>query len=104
MSVKEFVEKNAGKDRLPGRSVRLNRFTLEPRPGKDYAEMIFWGDVHYGYPTCNMERATAMINWAVENSVYILGMGDYMEAGLKDSESGRTIDIKEVRAKFGLPK
>ena len=27
-----------------------------------------------------------------------------IEAGLEDSKSGRTIDVKEVRAKFGLPK
>ena len=25
-----------------------------------------------------------------------------IEAGLKDSEAGRTIDVKDVRAKFGL--
>ena len=26
-----------------------------------------------------------------------------IEAGLKDSEAGRTMDVKAVRAKFGLP-
>lgn len=26
-----------------------------------------------------------------------------IEAGLKDSEAGRTMDVKEVRKKFGLP-
>ena len=26
-----------------------------------------------------------------------------IEAGLEDSEAGRTIDVKEVRKKFGLP-
>lgn len=85
MKNKEFVEKNLGKDKTPGRLVRLNRFTMQPRENKEYAEMIFWGDVHLGYPTCNVAKAQAMIDWAVENKVYILGMGDYMEAGLKDS-------------------
>ncbi|MEW5692565.1 MAG: hypothetical protein AB1765_04645 [Candidatus Hydrogenedentota bacterium] len=27
-----------------------------------------------------------------------------IESGLKDSEAGRTTDVKEVRAKFGLSK
>lgn len=26
-----------------------------------------------------------------------------IEAGLEDSEAGRTVDVKEVRKKFGLP-
>lgn len=26
-----------------------------------------------------------------------------IEAGLEDSEAGRTMDVKEVRKKFGLP-
>ncbi len=26
-----------------------------------------------------------------------------IEAGLEDSRAGRTVDVKEVRAKFGLP-
>ena len=27
-----------------------------------------------------------------------------IESGLADSEAGRTMDVEEVRAKFGLPK
>jgi len=27
-----------------------------------------------------------------------------IEAGLKDSDAGRTTDVKELRARFGLPK
>jgi hypothetical protein len=27
-----------------------------------------------------------------------------IEAGLRDSQAGRTLDVKEVRAKFGLTK
>ena len=26
-----------------------------------------------------------------------------IEAGVKDSETGRTVDVKEVRKRFGLP-
>ncbi len=26
-----------------------------------------------------------------------------IEAGIKDSDAGRTVDVKEVRKKFGLP-
>ena len=32
--------------------------------------------------------------------IYVL---QAIEAGIKDSDAGRTIDVKEVREKFGLP-
>ena len=36
--------------------------------------------------------------------MYKIYVRQVIEAGLEDSEAGRTIDVKEVRAKFGLPK
>ena len=36
--------------------------------------------------------------------MYKIYVRQTIEAGLEDSEAGRTIDVKEVRAKFGLPK
>jgi len=36
--------------------------------------------------------------------MYKIYVRQAIEAGLEDSEAGRTIDVKEVRAKFGLPK
>ena len=85
MNTKEFVEKNLGKDKIPGRPIRLNRVSLQVKPNKEYAELIFWGDVHLGYPSCNIEKAKAMIEYALDNKVYVIGMGDYVDAGLRDS-------------------
>jgi predicted transcriptional regulator len=34
--------------------------------------------------------------------LYEIYMRQAIEAGLADSEAGRTLDVKEVRAKFGL--
>ena len=36
--------------------------------------------------------------------MYKIYVRQAIEAGLEDSEAGRTIDVKEVRAKFGLSK
>ena len=34
--------------------------------------------------------------------MYKIYVRQAMEAGVKDSKAGRTIDVKDVRAKFGL--
>ena len=39
-----------------------------------------------------------------DDLMYKIYVRQAIEAGLEDSKEGRTIDIKEVRAKFGLPK
>lgn len=39
-----------------------------------------------------------------DDLMYKIYVRQAIEAGLEDSEAGRTIDVKEVRAKFGLPK
>ena len=39
-----------------------------------------------------------------DDLMYKIYVRQAIEAGLKDSKAGRTIDVKEVRAKFGLPK
>jgi hypothetical protein len=80
-----FTEINEGNDKLIGRPIRLNRQTLKIKEDKNYAEVLFWGDVHYGYPTCNIEKAKAMLDYALEKKIYVLLMGDLIEAGLKDS-------------------
>ena len=35
--------------------------------------------------------------------MYRIYVRQAIEAGLRDSEAGRTVDVKEVRAKSGLP-
>jgi len=81
----EFIEKNTGKDKLRGRAIRLNRQKLITKKGKNYAELLFWGDVHYGYPTCDIEKAIAMLDYALKKRIHVILMGDLLEAGLKDS-------------------
>ena len=39
-----------------------------------------------------------------DDLMYKIYVRQSIEAGLEDSKAGRTIDVEEVRAKFGLPK
>ena len=78
------LEEFVGKDKIRGKQIRLNRQRLEVN-GKGYAEVVFFGDVHYGHPTCDIERAQRMIDYCAEKHIYVLGMGDYIEAGLRES-------------------
>lgn len=82
---KDFAEKYKGQDKIVGRPIRLNRWTLEVKKGKDYAEILFFSDLHLGYPTANIEKAKAMLDYAVKNRIYVLLLGDLIEAGLRDS-------------------
>jgi len=85
MKKDDFIKKNIGEDKIKGRPIRLNKVKLNVKPGKNYAELLFWGDVHLGYPTCNIEKAKAMLDYALEKKVYVILMGDLLEAGLRDS-------------------
>ena len=38
-----------------------------------------------------------------EDVMYRIYVRETVEAGISDSDAGRTIDVKEVRKKFGLP-
>jgi hypothetical protein len=38
-----------------------------------------------------------------EDVMYRIYVRQAVEAGVNDSDQGRTIDVKEVRKKFGLP-
>ena len=55
------------------------------------------------------EEARRLIDDLPENAtwddlMYRIYVRQAIEAGLADSEADRTMDVKEVRAKFGLPK
>lgn len=82
---KEFLEAYASLARLSGRPTRLNKVELEIRRGKDYAELLFFGDVHLGHEQCDILAAQRMIDWALEKKAYVLLMGDLLEAGLRES-------------------
>ena len=38
-----------------------------------------------------------------DDLMYEIYVRQAVEAGLEDSEAGRTLDVKDVRAQFGLP-
>jgi len=38
-----------------------------------------------------------------DDLMYEIYVRQTIEAGIEDSKAGRTIDVKEVRSKFGLP-
>jgi len=83
MKKDEFIKKNMGSDKK--RRVRLNTAVLQPRVNKNYAELLFFGDVHYGHPQCLKDKAQNMLEYALTHNVYVLLMGDYIEAGTRDS-------------------
>lgn len=63
-------------DTIIGRPIRLNKKTLVPKVGKDYAEVVFLGDVHLGSPQCNKEKFLSMVNYCFKNNLYVFLMGD----------------------------
>jgi UDP-2,3-diacylglucosamine pyrophosphatase LpxH len=71
-----------------GRPVKLNQKSLEAREGRDYAEIVFFGDVHLGAHTCEIEKARKMLDYCLEKRIYVLGMGDMVECGLSNSVGG----------------
>ena len=49
-----------------------------------------------------LEKLPENATW--DDLMYKIYARQAIEAGLSDSEAGRTIDVKDVRAKFGLSK
>lgn len=68
-----------------GRQIRLNRVTLTPHPGEEYADVLFLGDVHYGSPQFDEPRFLSMLDYCLRNEMYLLLMGDLLETGTKAS-------------------
>jgi predicted transcriptional regulator len=48
-----------------------------------------------------LEKLPENATW--DDLMYEIYVRQTIEAGIEDSNAGRTIDIREVRAKFGLP-
>ena len=48
-----------------------------------------------------LEKLPQDATW--DDLMYEIYVRQAIEAGLEDSEAGRTTDVREVRAKFGLP-
>lgn len=58
---------------------------LDCVPKKKYAELVAWGDVHFGARNCNVKKAKGYLDFALKNKQYVLGMGDYLDCGTKTS-------------------
>ena len=72
-------------DKIVGRPVRLNKQVLQVKDGKDYAEVVFFGDWHYGSRECDNKRALRMLDYCLKKKIYVLLMGDLIEAGTRYS-------------------
>jgi len=81
-----WIELRKSVDFKSGALPRLNTQRLIPRNHeKEYAEIVFFGDLHYGSPQCDRERAKRMIQYCIDKEVYVLLMGDLVEFGTKSS-------------------
>jgi len=72
-------------DKLPGRPIRLNKVTLKVASGKDYAEVMFVGDSHYGSPQFDQPRFVAQIDYCRKHNIYVVLMGDMLETATRYS-------------------
>ena len=66
-----------GKDKK--RTVRLNRQRLAIKSGKDYSEVVFFGDLHWGSPACDIDKAKKMLDYCLEHKIYVFLMGDLID-------------------------
>lgn len=72
-------------DKIIGRPIRLNVQYLAPRIGKNYADVMFIGDVHLGSKQFDRKRFEDMINFCNLNNFYVVLMGDLLEMSTRDS-------------------
>lgn len=61
-------------------SQKVKHFILSPQKDKDYAELMFWGDVHLGHPKCLWKKALLNLDYALAHKVYVLLMGDLVDS------------------------
>lgn len=73
------------RDKIVGRPIRLNQKTLKLDKGKQYASVVFIGDVHCGSPQFDQKKFLDILDYCYKNNLYVLLMGDLVEIGTKDS-------------------
>lgn len=62
------------------KTTHLNEHRLTPNTRSGDVEIIAWGDVHFGHPNCNVDKAKGYLEYCLKNKQYVIGMGDYIEA------------------------
>ena len=68
-----------------GRQIRMNKVKLDLKRGEDYAELMFIGDAHFGSPQFDKPRFLAMLDYCLENELYVILMGDLLETATRYS-------------------
>jgi len=63
---------------------KLYIHTLELNSKRE-AQLMWWGDVHYGAPTCQIEMAREKLDYCLKRHIYVIGMGDYIEMATRVS-------------------
>jgi len=69
-------------DKIVGRPIRNNKQVLQPKKGKNYAEVVFIGDLHLGSPQFAQQKFLNMIDYVLKNNLYAFLMGDWLIIGL----------------------
>jgi len=72
-------------DKIVGRPIRCNRQRLSLNSKKNYSDVIFLGDVHWGSPQCDKERFKKMLEYCVKSNTYVFLMGDLVEMATRES-------------------
>ena len=72
-------------DKIVGRSIRLNKQVLVPKKDKDYAEVMFIGDAHYGSPQFDEPRFLNQLDYCFKHGLYVFLMGDLIELATRHS-------------------
>lgn len=68
-----------------GRTMKLNRRVLEVPEKKDRVNIVAFGDLHAGHPTCLWDKARAMLDYCLQHNYYVILMGDLLECGITGS-------------------
>ena len=74
-------------DKIVGRPVRCNKQVLTPNK-KGYTEVVFISDVHLGSPQCDEARFASMLDYCLDNKVYVFLLGDLIENAHRQSVGG----------------
>lgn len=82
---KEFNMNPIPNDKLVGRPIRINKQVLVAKKGKDYAEVVFIGDSHFGSPQFDQPRFLNMVKYCFDNRIYVFLMGDLIELATRYS-------------------
>jgi predicted phosphodiesterase len=65
--------------------MKLSIQSLKEKNGKDYASVVFLGDIHWGSPECDRERVVRQVDYCLNNDTYVFLMGDLIENSTRNS-------------------